>query len=91
VSAAPLPSASSWVRIGVAVLGRPRLWRTAARQMRRTTPSGWYRRAPFLPVPSGDYLRFRLVTQYGDADHRPEPADVINYLSWCREWDSNSR
>jgi hypothetical protein len=43
---------------------------------------------PFLPVPSGEYLRFRLVTQYGDPDHRPEPDDVINYLAWCRHWDS---
>ena len=56
--------------------------------MRRTAAPGWYRRPPFLPVPSGEYLRFRLVTQYGDADHRPEPADVVNYLAWCRRWDN---
>ena len=60
------------------------MWTTAVRQMRRTAPAGWWRRRPFLPVPSGDYLRFRLVTQYGSADHRPEPADVLNYLAWCK-------
>ena len=45
----------------------------------------------FRAVPSGDYLRFRLVTQYGSTDHRPEPSDVINYLSWCRHWDSETQ
>ena len=81
----------TWLRIGVAVARRPRLWRTAVRQMRRTAAPGWYRRAPFLPVPSGDYLRFRLVTQYGQPDHHPVAADVVNYLAWCRQWDSDKR
>ena len=54
----------------VAVLRRPSLWFTALRQWKRTTPSGWWKRRPFLPVPSGDYLKFRMVTQYGDANHR---------------------
>ncbi|MFZ4811740.1 MAG: hypothetical protein ACOYL9_10380 [Ilumatobacteraceae bacterium] len=74
----------SWLRIGGAVARRPSLWTTAVRQMRRTAPSGWWHRPPFLPVPAGDYLRFRLVTQYGDPHHRPEPDDVVNYLAWCR-------
>ena len=38
-------------------------------------------------IRSGDYLRFRLVTQYGDDEHAPEPDDVLNYLRWCRHWD----
>jgi len=80
----------TWLRVAIAVGRRPGLWRTALRQMRRTAAPGWYRRAPFLPVPSGDYLRFRLITQYGDPNHRPAPADVVNYLAWCRQWDSNS-
>jgi hypothetical protein len=37
-------------------------------------------------VPSRSYLEFRLVTQYGDISHRPEPEDVLNYLRWCRDW-----
>ncbi|MFZ8997777.1 MAG: hypothetical protein ACO225_09460 [Ilumatobacteraceae bacterium] len=71
----------------VAVLARPRLWPTVFRQVRRTVPSGWWRRRPHLPVPAPDYLRFRSVTHYGDPDHRPETADVLNYLVWCRAWD----
>ncbi|CAB4878283.1 unannotated protein [freshwater metagenome] len=80
----------AWFRIIVAVACRPRLWATAVRQMWRTAAPGWYRRAPFLPVPAGEYLRFRLVTQYGDAHHRPEVADVVNYLAWCRQWNSDT-
>ncbi|HEY4331681.1 MAG TPA: hypothetical protein VGM78_03890 [Ilumatobacteraceae bacterium] len=57
--------------------------------MRRTAAPGWYRRRPFLPVPAGTYMQFRLQTQYGDANHHPEPRDVVNYLAWCRQWDSN--
>ncbi len=75
---------ATWLRIGVVVAGRPRLWVTAVRQARRTAPRGWWRHRPFLPVPGGEYLRFRMLTQYGDADHPPVPADVLNYLAWCR-------
>ena len=75
------------IRVAFAVLGRPSLWTTALRQARRTSPPGWWRRPPFLPVPSGDYLRFRLVTQYGETERSPDPADVLDYLAWCRDWD----
>jgi hypothetical protein len=80
-----------WLRVAVALLARPELWPTAWRQMRRLAAPGWWRRPPFLPVPDGGYLRFRLVTEYGDGEHRPEPADVINYLTWCRRWDRLGR
>jgi hypothetical protein len=46
---------------------------------------GWWRRWPPLPAPDPAYLRFRLQTQYGDPDRRPEPADVVAYLKWCKE------
>ena len=78
-------------RAAVAVVGavarRPRLWPVALRQWRRTTPSGWWRRRPFLPVPSRAYLDFRMVTQYGDAMHAMTPDDVLNYLAWCARHD----
>jgi hypothetical protein len=72
------------MRVGAAVARHPALWPTALRQLGRTAPAGWWRRRPFLPVPSGEYLRFRLITQYGSADHPPVPADVLNYLLWCK-------
>ena len=82
------PAAS--FRVVVAVVRRPSLWVTAARQARRTASPGWWRRPPFLPVPSGDYLRFRMLTQYGDTDRAPDQRDVVNYLVWCREWDRST-
>ena len=69
---------------GWAVARRPSLWPTAAGQLRRMTPPGWWRRAPFLPVPDAAYLRFRLHTMYGDERTVPEPEDVVAYLRWCR-------
>lgn len=73
------------IKAASAVARRPSLWPTAIRQMRRLAPPGWWRRRPFLPVPSGEYLAFRLQTQYGDADHPWEPDDVVGYLEWCRD------
>ena len=74
-------------RIAVALARRPSLWPTALRQARRTAAPGWWRHRPFLPLPSGDYLRFRMLTQYGRTDGPAEPDDVLNYLAWCRDWD----
>lgn len=74
-----------WVTVGLALLRRPGLWATALRQALRLAAPGWWRRPPFLPVPDAGYLRFRLETQYG-SDREPEPADVITYLHWCRDF-----
>jgi hypothetical protein len=73
-------------RAAVAVLVRPGLWATALRQVFVLAISGWWRRFPFLPLPDPSYLRFRLLTAYGDPDHQPEPADVVSYLRFCRAW-----
>jgi hypothetical protein len=61
----------------------PTLWPTAVAQAHRLAPAGWWRRAPFLPLPDPEYVRFRLETQYG-AHHDPEPQDLVTYLRWCR-------
>lgn len=74
-----------------AVVVRPHLWVTALRQLSRLTPNGWWKRAPFLPVPPADYLEFRLVTQYGGEHGSPREkvrtVDVLDYLAWCKEWN----
>ena len=74
-----------------AIARRPGLWRTALRQSRRLTPTGWWRTPPFLPVPAKDYVAFRTVTQYGEIGRSPSPEDVVDYLAWCREWDQTLR
>ena len=45
----------------------------------------WYFGGFIVPY-SPEYLRFRLLTQYGDSEARASPADVVNYLQWCRRW-----
>ncbi len=69
-----------------AVVRRPGLWGVAVRQGWRMIPRGWWRRWPFVPVPSRDYLRFRMLTQYGDGAARPAGGDVVAYLEWCQQY-----
>jgi hypothetical protein len=45
---------------------------------------GWLRRAPFLPVPSRDYIAWRMYTAFGDHDAVPTVEDVIRYARWAR-------
>jgi hypothetical protein len=72
-----------WLRATLAVAARPRLWGTALRQWHRSVPSRWWTGAPFLPVPSRRYVEFRVETAYG-AGTDPRPADLVQYLEWCR-------
>lgn len=77
-----------------AVIVRPWLWITAVTQASRLAPRGWWRTSPFLPVPSRDYMEFRLVTQYGGghgvARGSIRSEDVVDYLQWCRRWSSEN-
>ena len=71
--APPAPRAHlGWARLGAALALRPRLWPTAARQVRVVTVPAW--------------RRFRLETQYGDPGRTPDAADAIAWLEWCRAW-----
>lgn len=73
-------------RIACVVLGRPQLWGTAVVVAVRLAPSGWWCRWPPLPLPPASYWRFRMTTAYGGSgDAVPSPADVVEYLEWCRE------
>lgn len=55
--------------------------------MRRLVPPRWWARRPFLPVPHRDYVRFRLLTAVGsDGRATATPADLIQWLEWCRLW-----
>lgn len=88
------PSRSIPLGAVVAVVVRPWLWTTAVRQVLRLAPRGWWRRAPFLPLPPADYMEFRMVTQYGGGHGQPgvpvRPHDVVDYLAWCRDWNRGS-
>ena len=75
----------------VSVLRQPQLWLTAIRQTFRLAPNGWWRRAPFMPLPDARYLQFRMETQYGDTMQRAERHDLVTYLAWCRAYQHNLR
>ena len=70
-----------------AVWSHPARWGAALGAVRRTARRGWWRRAPFLPVPGEAYWRFRLETAYGgDGPDTAELTrqDVVAYLRWCQ-------
>ena len=75
-----------WADAALAVVRRPRLWGTAVRQGVLLARPGWWRRRPFLPLPDPGYLRFRMLTAYGDPGHPPDPSDLVAYLHWCRDY-----
>lgn len=87
-------SDSAFLSILGAVIVRPSLWVTALAQAFRLVPRGWWRTSPFLPVPSRDYMEFRMVTQYGGghgvARGPIRSEDVVAYLRWCRRWSSEN-
>ena len=43
----------------------------------------WWARAPFLPIPAREYIRWRMFTAYGDADAVPPVDDVVRYARWA--------
>jgi len=79
----------SRLRVGLAsaraVAPHPSLWPVAVSTIASTARRGWWRRPPFVPVPSADYVAFRMLTHYGDAEAVPAADDVVRYLEWCRE------
>lgn len=83
-----LARGSAYARVVVGVVARPAYWSVAVRVVRRLAPLGWWRRPPFLPIPSASYARFRLQTQYGGDAALPSVADVLKYLRWVRQWDA---
>jgi hypothetical protein len=89
-SDAQLPAAESgarsWTRLALTLAARaavrPRLAIDMLRVAWRFRSRGWYRRFPFLPLPSADYVRWRMHTAYGDPATVPPPDDVIRYARW---------
>jgi hypothetical protein len=50
---------------------------------------GWWKRWPFLPLPSRSYLVFRLETMYGSGGGALRSQDLLGYLEWC-QWVRSS-
>jgi len=65
---------------------RPGLWSTAFRQLFSLAESGWWKKFPFLPLPSPELIEFRTKTQYGSLETGIEAADVLAWLIWSKEF-----
>jgi hypothetical protein len=67
-----------------ALIHHPGLWGEALRATFSLTPSGWWRRPPFLPRPDAGLLAWRIATAYGNADAEMSGEDLVGYLRWRR-------
>ncbi len=77
----------NWSRSLLTVAGRalvnPRLASDLVRAGWRFRRRGWWHRAPFLPLPAREYIRWRTYTAYGDADAIPTADEIIRYARWA--------
>lgn len=72
------------LRIGGLCLRRPGAIPPAILAAWRFRARDWYRRPPFVPLPSRRYLAWRLETAYGTAAAVPPTAELERYLRWSR-------
>lgn len=82
VSTEPL----STIRTALTILGRavrkPRLFWLLPRAGWQFRRRDWYRRWPFLPLPSTRYLDWRMHTAFGRDDATPTARQLEDYLEW---------
>jgi hypothetical protein len=76
-----------WTRLSLLLalraLRRPGTGVALVRVAWRFRRRGWWHRFPFLPLPSGLYLRWRMHTAYGEGDVVPPAEDVERYARWA--------
>lgn len=72
------------VRLAARALVNPRLALDLLRMVWAFRALDWYRRAPFLPVPPAEYVRWRMYTAYGDEAAVPPLEDVVRFARWRR-------
>ncbi|HEY7685223.1 MAG TPA: hypothetical protein VH833_03845 [Gemmatimonadales bacterium] len=76
---------SLYARLALRATVRPRLAVDLARLAWSFRARDWYRRPPFLPLPPRGYMRWRMLTAYGDEDAVPPVEDVVRFARWRRE------
>ena len=73
------------MRLAVRALVNPRLALDLIQVLWAFRARGWYRKPPFLPLPSRDYMKWRMYTAYGDENAVPPLEDVIRFARWKRQ------
>lgn len=66
-------------------LRRPRLWPALLSAAWAFRSRDWYRKAPFLPLPSKAYMRWRLETAYGEPDAAPPADEIARFVTWSAD------
>jgi hypothetical protein len=78
-----------WLALVFALTGRALLDPRVARDLLSLAwvmrTRGWYRTPPFLPLPPPEYLRWRMVTAFGDEGALPTVPEIVRYARWRRE------
>ena len=72
-------------RLTLRALVNPRLALDLVRLTWSFRARDWYRHPPFVPLPPRDYVRWRMLTAYGDEDAVPPLEDVVRFARWRRE------
>jgi hypothetical protein len=72
-------------RLALKALLNPRLALDLIRTAWAFRRRRWWVQAPWLPLPDGAYLRWRMYTAYGDEAAVPPAEDVIRFARWRRE------
>ncbi|HTT67264.1 MAG TPA: hypothetical protein VMF70_04490 [Gemmatimonadales bacterium] len=79
----------TWRTLSLALIGRavvnPRVARDLAALAWSMRRRRWYREPPFLPLPPPEYVRWRMLTAYGDERAIPPVEDVLRVARWRRE------
>ena len=74
-----------YTRLTLRAVVNPRLALDLVRLAWSFRARDWWRRAPFLPLPPREYMRWRMFTAYGDEDAVPPADDIIRFARWRRE------
>ncbi|MDP6894962.1 MAG: hypothetical protein QGF73_06335 [Acidimicrobiales bacterium] len=81
---------SKWLlRLLFAVLRKPSLWLLAIRQIFTLARNRWPLIPPFLPIPSSEFLEFRVLTFQGDTEKLPDIDAVITWLTWVADMEKS--
>jgi hypothetical protein len=68
---------------------RPRVLASLCAAAWRFRARGWWRRAPFLPVPPREYVGWRIHTAYGDGGREPTADELERYVRWANRMHSS--
>jgi len=80
---------ASWAQLFTGLVWRaavnPRLALDLLRLAWSFRARDWNHRFPFLPLPPREYMRWRMMTAYGDESAIPPIEDVVRFARWRRE------